>query len=90
VQSVFGRAAIPVHLPIGSETRFQRRYRSGDMKAMTFTADGDGKAKESDIPVEMTTAAEAAHEALVEMVAEGNDALMEESSTKARFLWITS
>src|SRR5439155_1017659 len=37
-----------------------------------------GKAKESDIPSELSDAATEAHEALVEMVAEGNDKLMEE------------
>jgi elongation factor G len=48
------------------------------MKAYSYTADGDGKGKESDIPAGMAEAAQKAHEALVEMVAEGNDALMEE------------
>jgi elongation factor G len=48
------------------------------MKAYTYTADGDGKGKEGDIPADQAGAAQQAHEALVEMVAEGNDALMEE------------
>jgi elongation factor G len=48
------------------------------MKAYTYTADGDGKGKEGEIPAELAAAAEKAHEALVEIVAEGNDALMEE------------
>ncbi len=45
------------------------------MKAFTFTPDGDGKGKEGEIPADLADAAKAAHEALVEMVAEGNDAL---------------
>ena len=48
------------------------------MKAYTYTPDGDGKGKEGDIPADLADAAQKAHEALVEMVAEGNDALMEE------------
>ena len=48
------------------------------MKAYTYTADGDGKGKEGDIPANLADAAQKAHEALIEMVAEGNDALMEE------------
>ena len=34
--------------------------------------------KEGEIPADLADAAKAAHEALVEMVAEGNDALLEE------------
>src|SRR6185295_4876135 len=37
-----------------------------------------GKGKEGEIPADMAEAAQKAHEALIEMVAEGNDALMEE------------
>ena len=48
------------------------------MKAYTYTPDGDGKGKEGEIPADLADAAQKAHEALVEMVAEGNDALMEE------------
>ena len=42
------------------------------------TPDGDGKGKEEVIPEALADAAQKAHEALVEMIAEGNDALMEE------------
>jgi elongation factor G len=77
VQSFFGRTAIPVHLPIGSEKDFKGVVDLVVMKAYTYTRDGDGKGKESDIPADMAEAAKAAHEALVEMVAEGNDAYLE-------------
>src|ERR1019366_3131832 len=40
--------------------------------------DGDGKGKEGDIPGDLADAAQKGHEALIEMVAEGNDALLEE------------
>jgi elongation factor G len=78
VQSVFGRTAIPIHLPIGAEKDFKGVVDVVRMKSYSYTPDGDGKGKEGDIPPNMTDAAQAAHEALVEMVAEGNDALMEE------------
>src|SRR5262249_34188519 len=78
VQSVFGRTAIPVHLPIGSERDFKGVVDLIRMKAYTYDLDGNGKGKESEIPANLSDAANAAHEALIEMVAEGNDALMEE------------
>src|SRR6267142_4171535 len=78
VQSFFGRTAIPIQLPIGSERDFKGVVDLVQMKAYMYTADGDGKGKEGEIPGDMAEAAQKAHEALIEMVAEGNDALMEE------------
>ena len=78
VQEFFGRAAVPIQIPIGNERDFKGVVDLIRMKAYTYTPDGDGKGKESDIPADMADAAQKAHEALVEMVAEGNDALMEE------------
>jgi elongation factor G len=78
VQSFFGRTAIPIHLPVGAERDFNGVVDLIRMKAYSYTPDGDGKGKEGEIPAAMADAAKAAHEALVEMVAEGNDALMEE------------
>ena len=74
----FGRTAIPVQLPIGSERDFNGVVDLVSMKAYTYTAGGNGTGKEQEIPAGMADAARAAHEALIEMVAEGNDALMEE------------
>ncbi len=78
VQSVFGRTAIPIHLPVGAERDFQGVVDLVRMKAYTYTPDGDGKGKEGEIPASLADAAQKAHEALIEMVAEGNDKLMEE------------
>jgi len=78
VQEVFGRSAVPIQLPLGSEKDFKGVVDLVRMKAYTYASDGDGKGKESEIPAPMAEAAQKAHEALVEMVAEGNDALMEE------------
>ncbi|MGA9628090.1 MAG: elongation factor G [Bryobacteraceae bacterium] len=78
VQETFGRAAVPIQIPIGAERDFTGVVDLVRMKAYTYAADGDGKGKEGDIPADLAAAAQKAHEALVEMVAEGNDALMEE------------
>ncbi len=78
VQSVFGRSTVPLHLPIGAERDFKGIVDLIRMKSYTYTPDGDGKGKEGDIPADMADAATKGHEALVEMVAEGNDALLEE------------
>src|SRR6266480_1273953 len=78
VQSNFGRTAIPIQLPLGAEREFKGVVDLVQMKAYTYTADGDGKGKEGEIPGDMAEAAQKGHEALIEMVAEGNDALMEE------------
>jgi elongation factor G len=78
VQEVFGRAAVPVQIPIGSEREFKGVVDLIQMKAYTYTPDGDGKGKEGEIPANLADEATKAHEALVEMIAEGNDALMEE------------
>jgi len=71
VQSVFGRTAIPIQLPIGVEKDFKGIV---DLVRMKSYVGG----KEADIPADLADSAKAAHEALVEMVAEGNDALLEE------------
>jgi elongation factor G len=78
LSKAFGRAVIPVQLPIGEEKSFRGLVDLVRMKAYLYDPDGSGKAKEAAIPAELQDAANKAHEALVEMVAEGNDKLMEE------------
>jgi elongation factor G len=78
VHAHFGRSAVPVQIPVGAERDFKGVVDLVRMKAYTYTPDGDGKGKESDIPANLADAAQKAHEALIEMVAEGNDALMEQ------------
>ena len=55
------------------------------MKALIYTPDGDGKAKIEEIPAELAEEAKTAHEALVELVAEGDDELMQEFFDRARY-----
>jgi elongation factor G len=78
IQNRFGRTAVPVQLPIGAEKNFTGVVDLIRMKAWTYTPDGNGKGKECEIPDDSQDEARDAHEALVEIVAEGNDALMEE------------
>ena len=78
LQDVFGRGVIPIQLPIGAEKGFRGVIDLVSMKALIYTPDGDGKAKIEDIPADMAEEAQAAHEALVEMVAEGEDELMQQ------------
>ena len=47
------------------------------MKGYTFAADGSGKMTEGPVPTDMSDAAASAREALIEMVAEADEALME-------------
>ena len=49
-----------------------------DQLLAIYKPDGDGKATVEEIPAELAEEAKAAHEALVELVAEGDDALMQE------------
>ncbi len=78
VNDAFGRAAVPVHLPIGSEKNFTGVIDLIRMRAYSYKPGADGKGKEGDIPATHAEAATKAHEALVEMIAEANDELMEE------------
>lgn len=74
----FGRAAVPIQLPLGSEKDFRGVIDLIRMKAYLYTPDGDGKSREAEIPEEYAEAAKHAHEELVELVAEGKDDLLEE------------
>lgn len=74
---VFGRHAIPVQLPVGAERDFRGIIDLIEMKAYSYTPEGDGKGKEMPIPAELQEQAEQAHGALIEMIAEGKDDLME-------------
>ncbi len=78
IHANFGRSAVPVWLPIGQERDFRGLVDLIGMKAYLYEPDGDGKAAPSEIPAEMAEAAGKAREALIDMVAEGNEALMEE------------
>ena len=74
----FGRTVIPLELPIGREKNLSGVVDLVRMKAYTYELGGNGKGKETEIPANLKDQAQEAHEKLVEMIAEGNDTLMEE------------
>lgn len=77
LQKRFGREVIAVQLPIGEEHSFAGVVDLLRMKALTFAADESGALEEKPVPAELAAEAEAARAALVEMVAEQDEALLE-------------
>src|SRR6202522_96516 len=78
IQQVFGRGVVPIQLPIGWEKGFRGVVDLITMKALIYTPDGNGLAKIEEIPQALADEAKLGHETLVELVAEGNDQLMQE------------
>ena len=75
----WGRNCVPVQLPIFDAQGFHGVVDLVTMEAYTYTPGGDGRGKVStEIPAALAADAKARHEALVELVAEGKDELMEE------------
>jgi elongation factor G len=77
VEKAFGRNVIPIELPIGAEKSLSGVIDLVRMKAYTYEMGGNGKGKETEIPANLKEQAQEAHERLVELVAEGDDKLME-------------
>jgi len=65
-------------VPIGSEKGFRGVVDLVAMKAHIYKPDGDGKPSIEEIPPRSPMKAKEAHEKLVEMIAEGDDEMMEE------------
>ncbi|HXB22501.1 MAG TPA: elongation factor G [Candidatus Solibacter sp.] len=78
LRNAFGRQVVPVQIPIGSEKSLKGVVDLVTMKAYTYEMGGNGKGKEGPIPAELEAAAKAAHEQLVEIIAEGKDELLQE------------
>jgi elongation factor G len=77
IQDTFGRAAIPIHLPYGSEHDYKGIIDLIDQKAYAYDTDGSGKFKEEEISSELKEAANKKRDELVEMIAENDEQLME-------------
>lgn len=77
IQNSFGRSAIAVQIPIGSEKNFYGVVDLIHFKAYNYEKDESGKFKEVDIPEDLKQEASAQRQALVEMIAEQDDKLME-------------
>ena len=75
----WGRNCVPVQLPITGPEGFHGVVDLVTMRAYYYTPGGDGRGKvTAEIPAGLSADAKARHEALVELVAEGKDELMEE------------
>ena len=77
MREVLGRNCVPVQMPIGEEKDFKGVVDLVAMKAYTFAGDESGKMTEGPVPGDLSAAAGSAREALIEMVAEADDSLME-------------
>jgi elongation factor G len=71
------RTVIPIQLPIGEEKNFKGVVDLVSRKAFVFQADESGKYSETAVPGDMTATVASAREALIEMVAENDEQLME-------------
>jgi elongation factor G len=78
MQERWGRQVVPVQLPIVDQHGFHGVVDLVTMKAFLYAPNGDGHGEVGKIPDVVSADAKAAHEALVELVAEGKDELMEE------------
>ena len=82
LREAFGRQVVPVQLPIlegnGQNPSFRGVVDLVTMEAFVYEPDGSGCGRLSEIPVRLREEATAAHQDLVELVAEGKDELMEE------------
>lgn len=77
VRSRLGGNAHPIRLPIGAEDKFTGLIDLFTMKAEIYTNDLGTDIREEEIPADMLDKAKEYREALVEAIAETDDALME-------------
>jgi elongation factor G len=77
VRGLLSRTIVPIQIPIGEEKSFKGVVDLVGMKALIFQTDGSGKISEAAIPADLNDAAQAERDALIEMVAEADEALME-------------
>ena len=77
LQEAFGRTVVSIQLPIGEEKAFCGVVDLVAMQAITFSDDGRGTPTVGDVPAELRDEADIAREALIELVAETDDSLME-------------
>src|SRR5262249_35642345 len=77
LRAACNRSGAPIQLPIGEEKTFKGVVDLVTKKAFVFQTDESGKFSEAAVPGDMTAAVDAAREALIEMVAENDEKLME-------------
>jgi elongation factor G len=75
----WGRNCVPIQLPISDAQGFHGIVDLVTMHSYSYTPAGDGRGKISaEIPASLAADAKMRHEALIELVAEGKDELLEE------------
>jgi elongation factor G len=77
LRDTLNRAVMPIQLPIGSERGFKGIVDLIARKAYLFQTDATGKFTEAAVPDDMAAEVDSAREALIEMVAEADEKLME-------------
>jgi elongation factor G len=77
LQSAFGRAVVPLAIPLGEERGFVGVADLVSGKADVYADDTSGRFQAVDVPAEVRDAAQTWREKLIEMVAESNEDLME-------------
>jgi elongation factor G len=78
IREKLGAKAVPIQLPIGSESEFAGVVDLVEMKAILYKDETKGaKFEVEDVPAEMREEAQKARDYLLECVAEADDALME-------------
>ena len=77
LQKAFGRAIIPVQIPIGEEQSFMGIVDLVANKAFVYQKDGSGKFQAGEIGEDMAEEVARRREELIEMIAENDDTLME-------------
>jgi len=77
LQGVFGRAVVPLAIPLGEEKGFVGLADLVTEKAVVHAEDLSGKSQIVDLPAEVAEAARSLRDKLVEMVAESNEDLIE-------------
>jgi elongation factor G len=76
-REVLSKRVAPFVIPIGAEDSFKGVVDVLKSKAYSFPADGTKGLSEIDIPADMTDEVESSREALIEVIAESDDELME-------------
>ena len=77
IEEAFGRGAVPIQIPLGAEKEFSGIINILNNKAYRYTRDASGKFQEEEVPAGYIDELGQLREKLIEMAAEGNDALME-------------
>jgi elongation factor G len=77
LQRKYGREVTPMQVPIGEEAGFAGVVDLISGKAFTWPHDESGTAAETEVPADLADEVATAREALTEMVAEQDEALME-------------